>query len=142
MLIRRGLVTDLFELSRLWSHMVQESEDLLPNLEMWRGYIVNLMGYKGYFMWVAEEDNELVGFIDYAMQPEPAHGIWIATINYFYVAPAYRDQEVSGQLWMKAIDSAKENGAKEFSSICFDDKLEFWEKHGFTRQGNTIRRVI
>ena len=58
MLIRRGLVTDLFELSRLWSHMVQESEDLLPNLEMWRGYIVNLMGYKGYFMWVAEEDNE------------------------------------------------------------------------------------
>jgi GNAT superfamily N-acetyltransferase len=143
MIIRRALVTDIFELSRLWAGFVHESEPTMaPDLVMWRNFIVGLMGYQGYFMFVAELDNELIGFIDYAMQPEPGKGIWIAAINYFYVLPDFRDTEVSGKLWRAAIESARENKAKEFSSICFPDRLGFWEKHGFEKQFIGIRKVI
>jgi GNAT superfamily N-acetyltransferase len=143
MIIRRALVTDIFELSRLWAGMVKESEpDMTPNLDMWRNYVVGLMNYQGYFMFVAEVDNELIGFIDYAMQPEPGKGFWIAMINFFYVLPDFRDTEVSGKLWKAATESAKGNNAKEFSSICFPDRLEFWKKHGFEKQFFGIRKVI
>ena len=37
MIIRRALVTDLFELSRLWLGMCQEDDPTLtPDLQMWR----------------------------------------------------------------------------------------------------------
>lgn len=143
MIIRRALVTDVFELSRLWDGMAREADPAMtPNLEMWRNYVVGLMRYEGYFMFVAEEANHLVGFIDYTMQPEPGKGIWIAVINYFYVLPEFRKADVSGQLWKAAIESARKNNAKEFSSICFPDKLEFWERHGFEHQFYGIRKVI
>jgi len=143
MIIRRALVTDIFELSRLWAGMVSEADAAMtPNLEMWRGYIVGLMNYQGYFMFVAEENNRLVGFVDYAMQPEPGKGIWIAVINFFYVSPEFRGADASGQLWKAVIESARENNAKEFSSICFPEKLEFWEKHGFETECFRIRKVI
>ena len=143
MIIRRGLITDIFELSRLWCCMVKEADaSLTPNLEMWRGYISGLMQYKGYFMFVAEEENKLVGFIDYSMTPEPGKGVWVAMINYFYVSDDYRSSDVGGKLWKTAIESAKENGAVEFSSICFPEKLDFWRKHEFQAYGHAIRRVV
>jgi GNAT superfamily N-acetyltransferase len=143
MIIRRGLITDIFELSRLWVYMAKECDtSLSPDIDMWRGYISNLMNYKGYFMFVAEVDNKLIGFIDYVMQPEPGKGIWLAVINYFYVLPEYREKEVSGLLWKAAIKSAKSNNASEFFSFCFPEKLKFWEKHGFKTECFTIRREI
>jgi len=143
MIIRRGLVTDIFALSRLWALFAKESDPTLtPDLQMWRDYVVSLMQYNGYFMFVSELDNEIVGFIDYAMQPEPGYGIWIAKINYFYVLPELRDTDLSGKLWKTAIESARENKAKEFSSICFPGRLEFWKKHGFEKQFIGIRRMI
>lgn len=143
MIIRRALVTDIFELSRLWAGFVRESEPAMtPNLEMWRNNVVSFMRYDGYFMFVAEEANCLVGLIDYAMQAEPGEGIWIAVINYFYVLPDFRKSDVSGQLWKAAIESARKNNAKEFSSICFPNSLEFWERHGFEKQCFGIRKVI
>lgn len=123
--------------------MVKESEPTLnPDLEMWRDYAVSLMRYDGYFMFVAEANDTIIGFVDYAMQPEPGKGIWVATINYFYVVPDYRRTDVSGQLWEKAIESAKGNKAVEFSAICFPDRLDFWERHGFTKQSIGIRRTL
>ncbi len=142
MIIRRAMVTDLFEASRLWQSMLWESDpDMKPNLPMWREYVVGLMKYPGYFMFVAEEADHLVGVVDYAMQPEPGKGIWLATVNYFYVHPNYR-KEVSGQLWQTVIKSAKDSGAKEFSAICFPDKLGFWERHGFEKQYHGIRKEL
>jgi GNAT superfamily N-acetyltransferase len=84
----------------------------------------------------------LVGFIDYAMTPEPGKGMWIAMINFFYVVPEHRETDAAGQLWKAAIESAKENKAVEFTSICFPERLEFWEKHGFSAELLAIRRVI
>ena len=143
MKIRRALITDIFELSRLWSYMALEHDaKLKPDLEMWRGYVVGLMNYSGYFMFVAEEENHIVGFIDYAMTPEPGRGTWTAMINFFYVLPEHREKDVSGQLWKKAIESARENKAADFASICFPEKLDFWKDHGFRTECLTIRRVI
>lgn len=143
MTIRLALVTDIFELSRLWAAMAREADPTMkPNLEMWRNYVVGLMRYEGYFMFVAEDEDRLIGFIDYTMQPEPGKGIWIAVINYFYVLPEVRTSEVSGQLWKSAIESARKNNAKEFSSICFPEKLEFWQRHGFETQFLGIRKEL
>jgi GNAT superfamily N-acetyltransferase len=140
--IRQANVTDVFELSRLWSFLLKESEPgYKPNLEMWRRYMCGMMSFKGYFCFVAEEDNKIIGFIDFAMQPEPGKGVWMAVINYFYVLPEHRG-EVSGKLWEKAIESAKQNNAAEFFSFCFADKLDFWKNHGFKEEGFIIRRVI
>jgi GNAT superfamily N-acetyltransferase len=143
MIIRRGLVTDIFELSRLWKAFVKESDqELNPNLAMWRDFVVSMMRYDGYYLFVAEQDDEILGFIDYAIQPEPGKGILIAVINYFYVVPELRNTDISGSLWKTAIESARNNNAKEFSSICFPDKINFWEKHGFKKQFYGIRKVI
>jgi GNAT superfamily N-acetyltransferase len=142
-IIRRALVTDVFELSRLWKGFALESSsELKPNLQMWRDYITGLMNYQGYLMFVAEVDDEIVGFIDYVIQPEPGKGVWIAIINFFYVLPEFRNTEVSGKLWKACIESARENKIQEFSSICFPSRLEFWKKHGFEQQTFGIRKVI
>ena len=143
MIIRRGVQTDIFELSRLWSYMVYEQDETLtPNLDMWRNYILGMMNYNGYFMFVAEHDNMLIGFIDYAMQPDPGKNMWVAMINSFYVLPENRDSDVSGRLWRTMIKNAKKGCAKEFSSCCFPEKLEFWKRHGFKEQCLTIRRKL
>lgn len=143
MIIRRGLVTDVFELSRLWGYFVRESDpELNPDLLMWRDFVVGMMNYRGYHMFIAEHKNKIVGFIDYAIQPEPGKGILNATINYFYVIPEYRKDDVSGQLWKNAIEEAKKNNVTEFVSMCFPEKLEFWKKHGFEVQTYGIRKVI
>jgi GNAT superfamily N-acetyltransferase len=143
LIIRRALVTDIFELSRLWLAMVMETDSTFePNLDMWRGYIVNLMKYPGYFMFVAEYENRIVGFIDYSMQPEPARGYWKAVGNYFYILPEFRGGEVGRELWNAHESSARENQAKELFSFCYPETLEYWENHGFKKQCFAIRRVI
>ena len=142
MLIRRANITDVFAVSALWCNMaLEQDKTLTPDLEMWRGYIVGLMKSPAYFMFVAEHENRLAGFIDYCMSPEATIGAWIAIINFFYVVPEFRG-EASGKLWETAIESAKGNNAKYFSSICFTEKLEFWEKHGFVAEMLAIRRGL
>jgi GNAT superfamily N-acetyltransferase len=119
----------------------EQDKTLTPDLEMWRGYIVGLMKSPAYFMFVAEHENRLVGFIDYCMNPEATLSAWIAVINSFYVAPEFRE-DASGKLWGTTIESAKGNNAKYFSSTCFAEKLGFWEKHGFVAEMLAIRREL
>lgn len=143
MIIRRGNITDIFELSRLWCNMVLESDKTAkPDLEMWRGHIVGLMKSPAYFMFVAEHENRLVGMIDYCMTPEPVHGYWKAVGNHFYVLPEYRGVEAGKLLWAEHEKSARENNAKEMTSMCFPEKLDYWEKHGFSAELLAIRRML
>jgi GNAT superfamily N-acetyltransferase len=142
MIIRKANITDVFELSRLWSYMVKEADSTLtPNLEMWRAYIVDLMKYSGYFPFLAETDDKIIGMIDYAASPNPGKNAWMAVINFFYVLPEHRG-EVSGKLWATLIESAKQNNLTEMYSTCFVEKLDFWKRHGFKEEAFMIRREL
>jgi GNAT superfamily N-acetyltransferase len=145
MIVRRGNITDVFELSRLWCNMVLEQDKTAtPDLEMWRGYIANLMKSPAYFMFVAEHENRLVGMIDYCMIPEPGRGkdYWKAVGTFFYILPEFRGGEAVRLLWAEHEKSARENNAKELVSMCFPEKLDYWEKHGFSAELLAIRRIL
>ena len=143
MLIRRGQITDVYEVSRLWLDMVKESnEPADPDVNMWRGWTASLMQTPAYYMFVAEEDNRIVGFIDFTIMPEPGRSTWKAMGGAFYVVPKSRGGIATKKLWESFSDTAKKSNATELHGFCFPERFEFWKKHGFNVEGIVIRKVL
>jgi len=143
MLVRMASELDGLKVSRLWACMAREDDPKLePDLSMWRGYVSALMKSPAYCMFLAEEGGKVLGFIDYAIRPEPGFGIWQGVFNHFYVLPEYRNTKVSGSLWRTAIKNARSKGIKEMTAACFPKMTGFWQKHGFALECHTLWRKI
>ena len=141
MIIRQGMVTDIFELSRLWLQMVKElCPQFAPNVSWWRELAQKCFQGGNYFVLVAEIDNKIIGFIDWFMYPEPSTGKIHAVGQHFFVIPEERKKSISGTLYKKMMNISKKQGAQITELFCFDKEINFWKNHKFNPIRSMLRR--
>lgn len=141
MVIREGLETDVEEISNLWLKMVDElSPESCPNVNWWKGHLSGFLKAGNYFVFVAQEKERIIGFIDFFLFPEPATSKIHCVGQHLYVLPEYRRTSVAGNLWKTAIKFANKNGAEVFELCCFGKEEAFWRHHGFIPKRMFVRR--
>jgi GNAT superfamily N-acetyltransferase len=131
--IRKGIEADIHKVSRLWVEMAKELRpDDTPIPEWWRAIAINMMRFnKEYYIFVADDNGKLVGFIDGIVVSEPSTGMIQGIGRHFYVKPEYRNNGIAWKLYIEICTQAKDRGAKAFTLSCLPDKVEFWKKRGF-----------
>lgn len=89
------------------------------------------------FIYVAEEDEKIVGFITGEILPKKEwYTVQLGTINNLYVLEDYRHKGIGKQLMQTMINSFKEKGIETFELYAFSnnvDALKFYEKLGFKK---------
>jgi len=140
-IIRIANKKDIQKISLLWIEMVKE---LMPesnyNVEWWRKRADILLGMEEYFIYVAEIDGLIVGYIDFMIFPEPATSTLNGIGQTFYVLSKYRGNGISGKLWKVAIDKLKKNYVENMEILCADKQRPFWEKRGFKFEYNYMKK--
>ena len=89
------------------------------------------------FIYVAEEDEKIVGFITGEILPKKEwYTVQLGTINNLYVLEDYRHKGIGKQLMQTMINGFKEKGIETFELYAFSnnvDALKFYEKLGFKK---------
>ena len=89
------------------------------------------------FIFVAEEDEKIVGFITgEILHKEEWYTVQLGTINNLYVLEDYRHKGIGKQLMQTMMNSFREKGIETFELYAFSnnvDALKFYEKLGFKK---------
>ena len=94
---------------------------------------------------VAKEDGVLVGMLLVHYRRAMSHGNWIAEVDDMYVEPSHRHRGLATMLLDEAAKLAKARGAAALKAgigTANKDALEFYERHGFVRQGFVVSRSL
>lgn len=143
MIIGRGTEGDLHEVGRLWLAMVDElAPESEPNLDFWRAITVNLMRLTHYVMLVAEEGRKIIGFVDFGFEVDAATSRIQMTTRHFYVIPEARGTGVAGRLYRAGMRTGQDRGARDVVFLAGDRERPFWERHGYERGQNVMRKAI
>ena len=142
--IRKGGEADIERVSCLWLEMVRElNPSYAPSVEWWRNITLGMMRhYKNYHLFVAEEAQDLVGFIDFITVPEPATGHAHAVCRHLYVRPEKRNTGISASLLCHYEESARKDGAVVLELECSDEQYRFWRRMGYGPVGFKMRKHL
>src|SRR4030067_2079419 len=130
-MIRKGTKEDIQAVSFLWLQMAKEKNYRNAKIDWWREITFNLFETGVYFIFVAILDNQIIGFLDYSLCPEPATGKIQAVAGHYFVLSAYRGGKISYTLYRAAHDDAKGKGAQSLRTSCILGQEKFWQKRGF-----------
>lgn len=118
-------------MSRLWVDMVKELHpDYKPNMDWWKAAELQQMRYnREYVCFVAEQDNKIVGFVDFVLILEPSTNTIIAVGKQMYVRPESRKTRVGWELHKMYPKVARSRGAMEMMFETTNPAM--WAKHGY-----------
>jgi GNAT superfamily N-acetyltransferase len=142
--IRKGSEADIERVSCLWLDMVRElNPSYTPSIEWWKNITLGLMRfYANYHLFVAEEAQDAVGFVDFMTVPEPATGRAHAVCRHLYVRPERRNSGISNSLLRQFNESAKMDGAVILEVECGDEQFRFWQRMGYGLVGFKMRKHV
>ena len=142
--IRRGKEADIERVSRLWLDMVRElNPSYTPRIEWWQNITLGMMRlYEKYYLFVAEDGQDMVGFIDLMIVPEPATGCAHAVCRHLYMAPDSRNAGVSRRLILQCEEWARKEGAVVLELECGDEQHPFWRRMGYGPVGMKMRKQV
>ena len=111
--IRKATHEDIDAIGKLWAALViEENPNAHPNIERWKDIQRQLFGLNNYYIYVAEENGEVIGF---------NNGLFLVDIETnepyidggnFYVLPKYRKGLSGMRLHRNSFEVAKSLGAK------------------------------
>jgi len=133
MIIRQGTESDLNKIGRLWLEMVRElTPNYTPMLDWWKAITINLMrNNKEYYVFVADDNGKIVGFLDFLLLAEASTGKVQALGRHYYVKPEYRKTKIASEIYHESCEEAIKRGAKAFTLLCLPKGVRFWKKRGF-----------
>jgi GNAT superfamily N-acetyltransferase len=143
-IIRKGTEADIDLVGLLWLDMVRElNPSYTPNIGWWKNITLGMMRqYKSHYLFVAEEAQDVVGFIDFFVVPEPATGCAHAVCRHLYVRPENRNRGVSNSLLRQYDESAKKEAAAVLELECGQEQHSFWQGKGFVPVQLRMKRYI
>ncbi|MEM3580908.1 MAG: GNAT family N-acetyltransferase [Candidatus Bathyarchaeia archaeon] len=96
-----------------------------------------------YELWLAEIDDEVVGFIDLWTINDFCHGGRLTYIQNLYVAPKYRRLGIGSKLLQRIIGRAEGKGALEIHVVTgFDNEeaIRLYKKHGLEKESLQLEK--
>ena len=97
------------------------------------------------YIFVAREEEKVIGMILVLRVPSTALGAWTGIIEDFVVHPDHRGSGVGSQLFGRAVAHAKETGLERLSLITDGENTKaqaFYERAGFTRSDMVTYRKL
>ena len=98
-----------------------------------------------YELLVAEVEGETVGFIDYWVIHDFAHGAKLGYIQNLYVTSKHRRRGVGGRLLEEIIRRARDKGVLEIHVVTeFENKaaINLYRKHGLVKESLQLEREL
>lgn len=137
--IRRATINDVDAVSHLWEAFIRESTtDSNPNRETWLKQTKAMMGNPDFYIYVAQENGEIVGFQTGSLWRDPSIDQICVIGGCFYVKPEYRNTSVAGRLHRNSVVKAREHKATLFRREVDDSVLPMWKKKGY----RPIRSIV
>jgi ribosomal protein S18 acetylase RimI-like enzyme len=96
-----------------------------------------------YELWIAEMDDEILGFIDLWIIHDFCHGGKLGYIQNLYVSPKHRRRGVGSKLLQKIIERAEEKGALEIHVVTkFGNKsaIKLYKMHGLRKESLQLEK--
>lgn len=129
--------------AELWVEMVKESRpDWSPNPQWWMDIAARNMALGHYMQLFVLSDDDVCGFGDFFMFPEPSTGELHCTGQHLYVKPEYRGSAAAMLLVRRWHKIAKESGAKRLEMFTFYDEMDKWKKCGFDAARVLMRKEL
>jgi predicted N-acetyltransferase YhbS len=91
---------------------------------------------------VAEVGQRIIGFVDFVLEVDAATSRVQMTTRHFYVMPENRGAGVAGRLYREGMMIGKERGAASVVFAADDNERPFWERHGYEKVQNVMRKAI
>jgi GNAT superfamily N-acetyltransferase len=141
--IREANSDDIKWVGLLWLSMTNEFEpENTPNIDWWTERMKMLLDTGAYYLFIAKEDGQTIGYIDFMIINEPSDGKIHAIGQQLFVALPYRNTSAAGRLWKAAYKKAKELGAAVMDATAYRETRHFWEKRGFQFYCYSLRKEV
>lgn len=143
MIIRYATIKDIPAIANLWVEMVKElAPDYKPNKTWWVEQATKLLETNIYISLIAVSGDEVIGFIDAFLYPEPSTGKLHLVGQHFYVQPGHRGTDVAPRLYHEVLRFAKKNKVDILELFCFDSEKSMWQRKGFKSVRTLMRRSL
>jgi GNAT superfamily N-acetyltransferase len=141
--IRLATDADIPKVAFLWKRMNKEFEpDNISRLDWWVTQTRELLKTRTYYLFVAEEGEDFLGYVNFIVIDEPSDGKRHAIGQQLYVIPEYRNTPLAGRLWKAAYTAAKKAEAQMMDTTAYNGTRPFWEKRGFTLYCYYLRKEV
>jgi (aminoalkyl)phosphonate N-acetyltransferase len=130
--------TELMDLHTIYE-FICELENEVFDYQIFKGIFEENLQYPNYVYYVAEIDNQVVGFISFHTQKLLHHCGIVGEIQELYVAPNFRNQQIGKFLVNKVKDYAKTHKLKSIevtSNKIRTENLYIYEHLGFRLSHN------
>jgi len=144
-MIREATKDDVENISILWEMMVNEMRpELTPNKNWWASMCKSFLAQEttGYKIVVAQKEDEIIGFVDGFIFPEPSTGKIHGVGQHFFILPEYRKGSAAAGLYKTIVSIAIKKGAEVLEFFCFPEGMKFWGKRGYKLTRCMMRREI
>jgi GNAT superfamily N-acetyltransferase len=134
MQIRLATKNDLPDVWKLWLALIKETyPDESPSIEMIISDTLFLMNNNpNYSLIVAEEEGEIVGFVDGVVVADPVIGKMCGRGRHLYVKPSCRTQVIGVQLFRAQEEwGRKSRGIKAGKVNCIPEMVPLYEMLGY-----------
>lgn len=132
MIIRRAGETDTHAIHPVLEQLMHVEER--QRAEVWP----RLLSDPSYAAWVAEEDQQVVGFLDVVTWPDIGHGNRVGLVNNLVVDEGRRGQGVGARLLQEAIRHCRSEGIVElhvWTDAENKHALTLYQNVGFVTRG-------
>jgi GNAT superfamily N-acetyltransferase len=135
-MIRPGEEKDIPAVALLWYRMAKEllngtAGEQEPLCAWWANITWGLMKSGNYHLWLADKDEEIIGFIDYLDDVNLMTNELFAALRSYYVMPEYRRTKAAYYLWSTFLADLRERKSHYIESNCEEKMVVFWRKRGF-----------
>lgn len=137
MLVRKATLDDMEKVEVLLQELIGD-----PLLNR-RKYFIKALSSENYKGFLAEKDNEVIGYVDLWGFPDPGHGAVLGIILNFIVSKDYRKMGIGDRLLEEAVKEAEKRDFKEFHVWTeFENEAAkaIYRKHGFVNESLVLER--
>ena len=141
--IKKGTKSDIPKIASLWGKMVNELQPTwAPDLEYWEKDEKALFDTGIYYLCIANDGDDPIGFVDGYVRYEAAVGDFIGYGYNFFILPEYRKKNIAYRLFNHIFKIAKRKGVETIELQAVPERLNDYKKMGFTTAQYVMRKEL
>ena len=131
-IIREAMHGEVESIADLWLKMCKElNPDAVPDKQAWVQIIQGLFKTGKYHIVVAEQEGQIIGFLDGFAYLEPSIGQMLGVSQHIYILPLERGGRIAHLLYEYIMQFANNYKIKTVQITCDHIGKKKWERKGF-----------